>query len=226
MEKIYKCPKCGEKENLHFNYDYNQQHRPIKDVLCNDCGEVFEGNMPVDIFIAKAVSEYPELEGTMKLCEDVIQKRTGKMNEEEWQAAERAQTGTKQENCCTPIGQIKRYVDCIGCDKKPKQETLEEVADIERIAMDKLKNEWEHLYTFGYPQRPFPTNYENDLNTIKIGLYEGAKWQEERMYSEEEVIRILDKREDYLGTEPSIFDYLTNKKWFEQFKKPKNEIND
>jgi hypothetical protein len=92
MEKIYKCPKCGEKENLHFNYDYNQQHRPIKDVLCNDCGEVFEGNMPVDVFIAKAVSEYPELEGTMNLCEEIIQKRTGKMNEEEWQAAERAQT--------------------------------------------------------------------------------------------------------------------------------------
>jgi hypothetical protein len=97
MEKIYKCPKCGEKGNLHFNYDYNQQHRPIKDVLCNDCGEVFEGNMPVDVFIAKAVSEYPELEGTMNLCEEIIQKRTGKMNEEEWQAAERAQTGTKQE---------------------------------------------------------------------------------------------------------------------------------
>ena len=41
----------------------------------------------------------------------------------------------------------------------------------------------------------------------------------QRMYSEEEVIRILDKREDYIGTEPSIFDYLTNKEWFEQFKK-------
>jgi hypothetical protein len=28
----------------------------------------------------------------------------------------------KQENCCTSEGQIKRYKDCIGCDKKPKQE--------------------------------------------------------------------------------------------------------
>jgi len=28
----------------------------------------------------------------------------------------------KQENCCTPIGQIKRYMDCIGCDRKPTQE--------------------------------------------------------------------------------------------------------
>ena len=33
-------------------------------------------------------------------------------------------TKPKQENCCTPEGQIKRYVDCIGCDKKPKQETF------------------------------------------------------------------------------------------------------
>ena len=33
---------------------------------------------------------------------------------------------TLEENCCTPIGQIKRYVDCKGCDRKPKQETLGE----------------------------------------------------------------------------------------------------
>ena len=31
----------------------------------------------------------------------------------------------KQENCCTPTGQIKRYKDCIGCDRKPKQENTE-----------------------------------------------------------------------------------------------------
>jgi hypothetical protein len=103
MKKIYKCPKCGEKENLHFNYDYSMQHRPIKDVLCNECGEVFEGNMPVDVFINKATSEYPELEGTMKLCEDIIQKRTGKMNEEEWQAAEKAQTSSQTDKQGKPL---------------------------------------------------------------------------------------------------------------------------
>lgn len=31
--------------------------------------------------------QYPELEGTMNLCNDII-KKTGKMTEEEWQAAE------------------------------------------------------------------------------------------------------------------------------------------
>lgn len=41
MELIYKCPKCGETENLHFNYDYTKQHRPVDDVLCNECGEIF-----------------------------------------------------------------------------------------------------------------------------------------------------------------------------------------
>jgi hypothetical protein len=34
---------------------------------------------------------------------------------------------------------------------EPKQELLEEAAEIEKIAMDKLKSKWEHLYTFGYP---------------------------------------------------------------------------
>jgi hypothetical protein len=33
--------------------------------------------------------------------------------------------------CCTPKGQVKRYVDCVGCDRKPKQETLEEAAEKE-----------------------------------------------------------------------------------------------
>ena len=44
-----------------------------------------------DEFI-RTVESYPELEGTMNLCNDIIEKRTGKMTEEEWQAAEKAQT--------------------------------------------------------------------------------------------------------------------------------------
>ena len=49
---------------------------------------------PIDV--AKLIkTEYPELEGTMNLGTDIIKKRTGKMTEEEWQEAERAQTSTK-----------------------------------------------------------------------------------------------------------------------------------
>jgi hypothetical protein len=40
----------------------------------------------------RTVEGYPELEGTTNLCEDILKKKTGKMTEEEWQAAERAQT--------------------------------------------------------------------------------------------------------------------------------------
>ena len=48
-------------------------------------GERFEEFM-------RTVEGYPELEGTMNLCEDIIEKKTGKMTEEEWQAAEKVQT--------------------------------------------------------------------------------------------------------------------------------------
>jgi|688.fasta_scaffold567088_2 hypothetical protein len=104
--------------------------------------------------------------------------------------------------------------------EEPKQETIEEAADIERIAMDKLKNKWGHLYTFGYPQRPFPTNYENDLNNIKIGLYEGAKWQKEKdknKYSEEEVIEFI-KTFDIEFHSGIVERNKGVNKWFEQFK--------
>lgn len=40
----YVCPKCAESKNLHFNYDWSKQHRPIIDVLCNECGEFFGEN--------------------------------------------------------------------------------------------------------------------------------------------------------------------------------------
>jgi hypothetical protein len=43
--------------------------------------------------------------------------------------------------------------------------------------------------------------------------------QTERMYSEKEVIKFLDKREDYVNETSSIIDYQTAKEWFEQFKK-------
>jgi hypothetical protein len=83
--------------------DYSQK--------CKECGETVErgrsctkgcfmksGNfVQTDrVEYAKLIkTEYPELEGTINLCNDITKKRTGKMTEEEWQAAERAQTSTK-----------------------------------------------------------------------------------------------------------------------------------
>ena len=49
---------------------------------------------------------------------------------------------------------------------------------------------------------------------FKDGVFEGAKWQAERMYSEEEVLDILYKHTEdmFKGTR------LTLTEWFEQFK--------
>jgi hypothetical protein len=92
----------------------------------------------------------------------------------------------KQENCCTPVGQIKRYVDCKGCDRKPKQEpTLEEAA--EKYVED------------------FDLSFYNTVEEIPVkelgkkDFKEGAKWQSERMYSEEEVIAFTQWMYDYKG---------------------------
>jgi hypothetical protein len=41
MENIYKCPKCGETELFQFTYDYSKAHRPVVNILCNNCGEMF-----------------------------------------------------------------------------------------------------------------------------------------------------------------------------------------
>ncbi len=52
---------------------------------------------------------------------------------------------------------------------------------------------------------------ENEYYIDEVAFESGAKWQAERMYSEEEVLHILDK---FYSEEPRFIE-----KWFEQFKK-------
>ena len=47
---------------------------------------------------------------------------------------------------------------------------------------------------------------------------EGARWQQERSYSEEEVIQLVSDRTDYRMSEDTK-SKVTFKKWFKQFKK-------
>jgi hypothetical protein len=70
----------------------------------------------------------------------------------------------KQENCCTPIGQIKRYVDCKGCDRKPNQETLLEAAKkYANIPLDRTVDTEER--------------YFNDATREYDAFIAGAEWQ-------------------------------------------------
>jgi hypothetical protein len=55
-----------------------------------------------------------------------------------------------------------------------------------------------------------------DGEFIRAAFINGAKWQQERMYSEEEVIDLLQEMNDW----PTIFDgRIDIIEWFEQFKK-------
>ena len=63
---------------------------------------------------------------------------------------------------------------------------------------------------------------ETDSANRKQAFIAGAKWQQERSYSEEEVIVILTERCKHFGTSVSRFNKLLLKQdleWFEQFKK-------
>jgi hypothetical protein len=85
--------------------------------------------------------------------------------------------------------------------KEPQQETLEEAAlRIFQICLYENQN-----------------GQTEDLNeNDRLRFIEGAKWQSERMYSEEEVLDILRKSHSIEQTS-KMDSYIT--KWFEQFKK-------
>ena len=83
----------------------------------------------------------------------------------------------------------------ITCDCGPKEETLEEAA-----------REYWRRGQFGL---------EKAADTERAFL-KGAKWKQQRMYSEEEVLDILIK----LNDSPFEFDFDSEvEEWFEQFKK-------
>lgn len=68
-------------------------------------------------------------------------------------------------------------------------------------------------------------NKKGDIPTTKLedaifkqGFIDGAKWQEQRMYSEEEAIKkIIDYVDFQFNTNGELNSEI--KKWFEQFKK-------
>lgn len=83
---------------------------------------------------------------------------------------------------------------------QPKQETLDEVA--KQNALSEL-------------EKYEPTKERFKLS-CKNSFLRGAEWQNKKMFSEEEVLKILEIRLNGFGISTTSF---KNKKWFEQFKK-------
>jgi len=75
-----------------------------------------------------------------------------------------------------------------------KQETLEEASEY-------------------FAHNNFNMHDTNNYKALKVAFEQGAKYQQERSYSEEEVIKLLEKRDKDVGN------WLPPIKWFEQFKK-------
>ena len=91
------------------------------------------------------------------------------------------------------------------------KETLEEAAE-------KYANDWEEIH---------PELSSEDMTPIaisKLDFIEGAKWQQEQMYSEEDMKKAFEAgkkgymRGSYL-TQEYYFTWNNFKSWFEQFKK-------
>ena len=88
-EKSRDIMYCGESLPLHqetFDLTTKQPIIPLVEGKQVDF-ETVRGVVDL-IPYARLIEEYPELEGTLNLCEDIVKKKTGKMTEEEWQAAE------------------------------------------------------------------------------------------------------------------------------------------
>ena len=116
----------------------------------------------------------------------------------------------KQEDCCTPVGQIKRYKDCIGCDKKPKQdlekETLEEVEQLTAVEwlFDKLNECFLKLENGKYSY----TDFVNASKEVKEQAKEIEKQQHFKNIGYEDN-ETLDKGEGEAYRQ-ELFNYLSD----------------
>jgi hypothetical protein len=113
-------------------------------------------------------------------------------------------------NCKIEFTGDKRAFQCEPCaikttQEKPKQETPKEAA-VNAFNDFKSKN---------------PIVPQKHILPFKLGYIEGAEWQAERMYSEEEVLQIINSFEKLCYNYQSNKDWFPSKKteWFKQFKK-------
>jgi hypothetical protein len=123
-------------------------------------------------------------------------------------------------------GYCKQPISKYGCAcgkqiEEPKQETLEEVAVIyaHKSFIWPLNKQGEKQSI--PPGQIVPPGYAKHQKLATKHFTNGAKWQQERSYSEEEVIKLLIYCKDRFGGS-GLEDYTHDdevKEWFEQFKK-------
>ena len=110
------------------------------------------------------------------------------------------QNGCFLDSCGHDCGCFTRVVK-----EEPKQETLEEAA-VKKFNDFKEKN---------------PIVLDSHVYPYKLGFLHGTKWQQERMYSEEEVVKLWNWLNDGFMMRKSLPTREELIGWFEQFKKTK-----
>jgi len=130
----------------------------------------------------------------------------------------------KQENCCTPIGQIKRYVDCKGCDRKPKQETtLEEAAEklfIEQKLNTYTPYNFKDAFTEGAKWQRDNSNVELlqfEISTLK-SIIQDMDATIKSKYSEEDIREAYEFAIENVQLGRNGYEWVMFSEWFEQFK--------
>jgi hypothetical protein len=97
--------------------------------------------------------------------------------------------------------------------EEPKQETLSTKLHIGEVVDESYPEAFRKQETLEEAaKRTYQKGLQDDIDlSFYDGVRLGSKWQAERMYSEEEVLSILN---DFIGENPIDVD-----RWFEQFKK-------
>ena len=103
--------------------------------------------------------------------------------------------------CCTPEDQIKRYIDCKGCDKKPSYAKLVDKLgneDVPKLGYDVKEHEiLKEMRTMsakhGFEEHSFFTR--ETQNQKRLSFYFGARWGYDKakstLYTEEQVREVV-----------------------------------
>ena len=109
-------------------------------------------------------------------------------------------TSSQTEKCCTPEGQIKRYVDCIGCDRKASSQTTSDkwkeyqdwLNEVPEISEGEVKSAFKKgFYRWNEPieisdeeieKEGWKYCYENKISSTNIVHWISAcKWYREQL---------------------------------------------
>ena len=158
-------------------------------------------------------------------CEEVEIECSGRNCIEEFGCTKEVCNGVKPLKIIIPkeeptmVDKLKEYFNNTTKEqiKKDWDETCKQTEEIISPTIDeflKAQEQFNKQETLEEAAESYAKPFDNRFWVVAT-FKDGAKWQQERMYSEEEVLRIITSCKEYL----SFGDEFNDKEWFKQFKK-------